>query len=139
MIALGLLFVYIVGTILTARRLVWKTMCRNELSTFCDIDLEPRLYSKKDYKKMASQKYRYRYISDEQIPDSDFKNVVWFSLMWPGYLTGVSVRAMVMNGHRKTPGQREKELKEREKQMAELEAQRDKEWKDRLKEAGIDG
>lgn len=138
LIVLGILVSYVGLGILTARRLVYQEMCRNERATYAGKKLEARLYTNDDYKRIAREARPYGYISDSDVPASDMTFIAYKSIVWPGLWTFRVLRAMVMNGHRKTPGQREKELAEREKRMKELEAQREREWKNKLKEAGIE-
>lgn len=138
LIVLGILVSYVGLGILTARRLVYQGMCRNERTTYAGKKLEAKLYTSDDYKRIAREARPYAYISDSDVPASDMTIIAYKSFVWPGLWTFRVLRAMVMNGHRKTPGQREKELAEREKKMKELEAQREREWKNKLKEAGIE-
>lgn len=138
LIVLGVLVSYVGLGILTARKLVYQEMCRNERSKFMGVSLEAKLYTKADYCEIARKKRPYGYLSDSEVPESDVTFIVYKSIVWPGLWTFRLLRAMVMNGHHKTPGQREKELAEREKKVKELEAQREREWKNKLKEAGIE-
>jgi len=138
MIILGTLVLYLVIAILTARRLVYETMCINEKSTYLKVPLEAKLYSKSDYLRIARKVSDYRYVSADEVPISDYTGILLHAGAWPLLWTLRALHAMVMNGHKKTPGQREKELKEREREMKKLEAQCDREWKNKLKEAGIE-
>lgn len=139
MVVLGIVVLYLVIAILTARKLVYETMCINEKSTYLKVPLEAKLYSKSDYLRIARKVNDYRYVlSADEVPISDFTGIILRAGAWPLLWTLRALHAMVMNGHKQTPGQREKELKERERAMKKLEAQRDREWKSKLKEAGIE-
>lgn len=139
MIVLGIMVLYFALGVLTARKLVYEMMCTNEQSEIYGIPLEARLYTHSEYRSLIRGKVGdYGIIPDSAVPPSDLTIIVYKSFGWPLLWTLRTLHAMVMKGHKKTPGQREKELKECERKMRELEAQRDREWRNKLKEAGVE-
>lgn len=151
--ALGIFLGYSVAAILGARYEVYQTMLANERSKFMGTQLEAKLYSKSDLVRIANKSpdfvnnagYRYRTIGKDDVPGSDYTRVVLAGIFWWAFLVGGTVKALVMNGHKKTPGQREADLKAREEaakieeaRLAELQKNYDEELDRKLREAGIE-
>lgn len=152
LIALGIFLGYFAAAILGARCEVYRTMVNNESSKLAGVQLKARLYSKSDLVRIAndSPKYRnaagyqYRSVSKGQVPASDYTRVVMAGIFWWAFLICGAVKALVMNGHKKTPGQREADLKAREEaakieeaRLVELQKNYDEELDRKLREAGI--
>lgn len=137
---------YFAAAILGARYKVYQTMLINERAKYVGKQLEARLYSKSDFVRMASKsdRFRFRSVSKSDVPASDYTGVVFAGLFWWAYLIGGIVKVLVMNGHKKTPGQREAAVKAREEaaeaneaRIAELEKKNNEELDRKLREAGI--
>lgn len=149
MTALIIFLGYFAGAVLTARHCVWRTMLKNERSGFAGQQLEAKLYSKSDLVRIANNSradgFRYRNFDSSNVPPSDHTRVVMAGLFWWAYLVGGTVKVLVMSGHRKTPGQREADLKAREEaakieeaRLVELQKNCDEELDRKLREAGIE-
>lgn len=135
---------YFAAAILGARYEVYQTMLTNERAKFMGTKLEAKLYTKSDFVRMANKSGRYYNVSKTDVPASDYTRVVLAGMFWWIALIAGTLKVLVMNGHKKTPGQREAELKAREEaaeaneaRIAELEKKNNDELERKLREAGI--
>lgn len=126
------IILYVAGAILTARHLAYQTKLRNENSLFLGKPLEPKLYSKQDYRDLFSY-------CGERFNRSDYKDIAWGALLFPVYWTWTLTRTLVSvtltAGLKKTPGELQQERDERQRELAalKLEIQRVEEETERLR------
>lgn len=144
MVPVIVLVVYLTGFVVTARYLVYKMMCYNETATFYGVKLSARVYSAQELyqiAKKASGGYLYR----RDGISGDWNYILTWAAGWPLYTLKGLFMILTTKGLPKTPGQRENELRDREKmvrtrelQLRAMEEKNEKDFQNRLREAGIE-
>lgn len=103
---------YAIAALITARKLVYETMVRNETQTFAGVELGPRVYSRREYQELVHRRRSKTggvYIGDLEGFPSDYTRIIASSVFWWVYWSGKLLRVALHGGHKKTPGQLEEE------------------------------
>lgn len=122
-----ILIAYLAGAVFTARKLVYETMLRNEGRDYFGTELEAHVYSRKEYRELAEQKFIKSWLvadiarTEYWDHPSDYTGIFWRAGAFPLYWGRKGFRAMLFKGHKKTPRQLEQENAEMRKRIKELE------------------
>lgn len=134
---LVVVLLYLVGVVLTARHRIYRTKLRNEGRELFGIQLEPRVYSTRDYEQLKRQalgedardpvkkkwlEEQYGYVISDRVSiasDSLFFPVYW-TLAFASALGKVVLSTVFLKGVKKTPGEVERERKEQQDELDRL-------------------
>lgn len=127
--AATLFILYLVAAILTARSEARLTILRNEGSVFNGFELEPRIYSNREYMDLASYQHptdtewtvqcRFALVRNR----SDYYGIIAAGVLFPLYWIRRGLIHSVCEGHDRTEAQHEGDLEERARRIRDLEAE----------------